>query len=66
MYFAAIGEADIILIDFKTDAADAEQLKQRYAEQLHAYKRALHLLWPDKHVRGYLYSFHLDNYVEIN
>lgn len=66
MDFAAIGEADIILIDFKTDAADAEQLKQRYAEQLHAYKRALHLLWPDKHVRGYLYSFHLDNYVEIN
>ena len=65
MDFAAIGETDIILIDFKTDAAEAEQLKQRYTEQIHAYRRALNLLWPDKTVMSYLYSFHLDDFVEI-
>lgn len=66
MDFVSIGEQDIILIDFKTDATlDAQELTKHYREQLHTYQRALQALYPRHQIHAYLYSFALNQMLPI-
>lgn len=64
--FAAIGD-DVIIIDFKTDAVDdAKALAAMYADQLFAYEKAMTQLYPDKHIRTYLYSLRLHQMIAVS
>ncbi|AMC92471.1 hypothetical protein AOC36_00220 [Erysipelothrix larvae] len=58
-------EDTIILVDYKTDNADFETLKQRYTSQLQVYKQALLKLEHSKSIQTYIYSFHNNDYLEI-
>ncbi len=66
MDFVAIGDSDIILIDFKTDHADDNTIKERYTDQLLEYKKALHILYPDKSITAYAWSFHNNHEIRID
>ncbi len=64
--FVAIGENEIILIDFKSDAnVDEEELRQRYTKQLEIYKVALEKAYPSHSIQSFLYSFFLGKEVSI-
>ncbi len=58
MDFVAVGDDEVILIDFKTDRLSNEQIREIYAPQLAAYTKACEYFWPDKTVRTYAYSLH--------
>ena len=65
MDFVAIGDNQIILIDFKTDNAPVNEIVRRYTQQITAYKKALRILYPDKQITAYLWSFHNDQEIKI-
>ncbi len=56
--FAAVGQDEVILIDYKTDRADIQEIKRRYSDQLNAYRKALRILEPGKTITVYAWSFH--------
>lgn len=57
---------EIIIIDFKTDALDKEEdFKKLYTSQVSQYKEAMKILYPEKSVTTYIYSFHLENIIKI-
>ncbi|HZJ86969.1 MAG TPA: 3'-5' exonuclease, partial [Erysipelothrix sp.] len=66
-----VKEDEVIIIDYKTDVEDVDDpsminiLKNRYTDQLTAYKKALEIEYPDKKIHAYVYSFMLEEYVEI-
>lgn len=63
--YLSIGEK-IVLIDFKSDYVETEDiLIERYHSQIESYKIALTLLFPNKEIETYLYSFHLSKMIEI-
>ena len=66
MDMVAIGEKEIILIDFKTDRKTEDELIETYKEQLYAYKKALSMLYPDKKVEAWIYAFHLGKEIRID
>lgn len=56
----------IHILDFKTDyVMDMIQLKERYHTQLETYARAMQQIYPDKHIRTWIYSFTLQEIGEI-
>lgn len=64
--FIAINESKCILIDFKTDKNITKQeLIHRYHSQIETYRLALSILYPNTVVTSYLYSFALEEYIEI-
>lgn len=64
--FVAIGDQDIILIDFKSDSnVDEMELQKRYAKQIALYKTALKKAYPQHSIKSYLYSFYLGKEVEL-
>ncbi len=65
MDFVSILDDKIILVDYKTDHADEETIKERYTKQLNAYKKALNTLYENKDVKAYAYSFYLNKAIEI-
>ena len=66
MDYVAQDETEVILIDFKSDRhAQADQLKTLYARQISIYLRCLHEMIPDKTIHAYLYSFDLDQFIEM-
>ncbi len=66
MDFVAMNEQEIIIIDFKTDYVENEQiLKDMYIEQMHTYKRAMQILYPDMKIKTFLYSLHFHKEIEI-
>ena len=65
MDFIAISDADVILIDFKTDRISDAALKDRYQEQIDAYRSALEILYPEKRITAYLWSLPQKHEVEI-
>ena len=65
MDFIAISDADVILIDFKTDRIFDAALKDRYQEQIDAYRSALEILYPEKRITAYLWSLPQKHEVEI-
>ena len=65
MDFLSIGDV-ITLIDFKSDAVEDESiLIDRYTSQLTAYTKACRLLFKDKMIRTYIYSFSLSEMIEM-
>ena len=65
MDFAAIGRDRIILIDFKTDRASEEEIRNMYSPQLNAYRSVLAHFYPDHHIDAYAWSFHHSKAIEI-
>lgn len=66
MDFVAFEKDTIHIVDFKTDMIDSmEQLESLYKDQLSVYKKAMEVIYPDKKVKTYLYSFHLGKLWEI-
>lgn len=56
----------IHILDFKTDyVMDMIQLKERYHTQLETYARAMQQIYPDRHIRTWIYSFTLQEIGEI-
>lgn len=58
MDFVAIGDDEVLLLDFKTDALANDEIKMRYQDQIHAYTEALHVLYPQKRITPAIYSLH--------
>lgn len=65
MDLVATNDNHVILVDFKTDATDAQTIRERYDSQIQGYKKALTLIYPDKELRAYIYSFSLQTYLEF-
>lgn len=65
MDFVAIGEKEIILVDYKTDNASIEEIKKRYTPQLSTYMEALNVMYPNVPVKAYAYSLHHQKLIEI-
>ncbi|NBK97100.1 MAG: helicase [Erysipelotrichia bacterium] len=67
MDYVSILNTEIILIDFKSDRyVSADELVKRYHVQLETYQKALTILYPDKIVNAYLYSFELQQMIPIH
>ncbi|MBQ3460243.1 MAG: UvrD-helicase domain-containing protein [Solobacterium sp.] len=66
MDFAAIGKYEIILIDFKTDRASEEEIREMYAPQLNTYRMVLQHFFPGHSVTAYAWSFHNDKAIQIS
>ena len=59
-------ENDIIIIDFKTDKINDENvLKTRYSQQLDLYAKALSEIFLKPVSKKILYSFHLKKCIEV-
>ena len=65
MDFVAFGDDEILLIDFKTDAAPMEEIRRRYSNQLRIYRRALQILKPGITVSAFAWSLHNSEAIEI-
>lgn len=65
MDFIAVGNTQVILIDFKTDRIPDAALKERYQGQIDAYVTALKILYPDKIITAYLWSLPQKHEVKI-
>ena len=64
--FVAMDATQIILFDFKTDAISSlEELLPLYQDQLFAYEKAMHLLYPEKQIFLYLYSLKLHQEIKV-
>ena len=66
MDFAAIGKDEIVLIDFKTDRASEEEIREMYAPQLNTYRMVLQHFYPGYAVTAYAWSFHNDKAIQIS
>lgn len=57
----------ISILDFKTDTVQSEtELIDKYHAQLDTYKKAIHLIEPDKKIKTYIYSFHLRKIIPLD
>ena len=57
---------EITIIDYKTDFIHSiSQLKKRYSRQLELYRHGAKQLFGTENVKCILYSFHLDEYIEV-
>lgn len=66
MDYIAILDHLLILIDFKSDRnAEIKDLLNRYHMQLETYQKALHLMYPQKEIHAYIYSFELKQMIAI-
>ncbi|TDW19793.1 ATP-dependent helicase/nuclease subunit A [Breznakia blatticola] len=66
MDYLAIDETDVIMIDFKSDrGVDEQVLYTRYHQQIKAYQKALHILYPTKNIQTYIYAFELAKMILI-
>ena len=58
---------EVLIIDFKSDLhTSAEKLISRYAVQLKDYRSVIEKQYPDKKIRTLIYSFDLNDYIEVN
>lgn len=65
MDFVAIGDGEINVVDFKTDNKTSIQLVDAYSSQLDLYKKALSKMYSDHTIHGYIYSFHLNDFIKL-
>ena len=66
MDFVSVCDDKVIMIDFKSDRnVDENELITRYKEQIDAYTHALHMLYPDKTIESYIYSFELKTMIAL-
>ncbi len=65
MDFVCFQDTTIYIVDFKTDAVEEKELKQRYKEQLGMYHKALKILYPTHKIQPAIYSLHLHKMINI-
>lgn len=66
MDYVSLLDEQIILIDFKSDRySDEKTLLSHYRKQLETYEKALHILYPNKVIHTYLYSFELQAMIKV-
>lgn len=66
MDFVAVSDNVVTVIDFKSDRhVDEQILVERYHSQVAAYVHALHKLYPNHRIQAFLYSFDLNQMIEI-
>lgn len=66
MDYIALDERDVWLIDFKSDRLTHEKkLRELYSRQLDLYHRCLEVIYPSKTIHSFLYSFDLDQFIEM-
>lgn len=64
--YLAIKKDDVYIVDFKTDnLVDEKELLARYTTQLSFYKKALRPIFIDKNIKAFIYSFYLDQFIEM-
>ncbi|NLA77994.1 MAG: UvrD-helicase domain-containing protein [Erysipelothrix sp.] len=62
----AQSETQNIIVDFKSDrVADEKELVARYQAQLDRYKHTLNVLYPQHETIAYIYSLHLNQYIQV-
>ena len=62
----SVAQDDVYIIDFKSDKnTTREKLVSRYQQQQNAYYRVVKKYYTNKDVKMYLYSFDLDEYIEV-
>ena len=67
MDFVSMHDDEIIIMDFKTDRLDGEDdFINTYQKQLALYRKAMHILYPDKTIHTYIYSFHLSSMIVVD
>ncbi|MBR5208160.1 MAG: hypothetical protein IKV65_06635, partial [Erysipelotrichaceae bacterium] len=65
--YLAVSDKDVTLIDFKSDRHVSDEiLIQRYSDQINAYIKALHQLYPTHKISAYLYSFELKHMIKMD
>ena len=61
----SIGD-EIFVIDFKSDRhTSPEKLRERYSDQLNAYKQIVEMAYPQREVIAKIYSFELKEFMQI-
>lgn len=63
--FYAVSDKEVILVDYKTDSEQLEDIGSEYFEQINAYKLILQNMYPNKLIKTYIYSLHLHKALEI-
>lgn len=64
--YLAVSENEVIIIDFKSNKhTSADKLVEMYREQIMMYMKAMQVIYPDRHVKGYIYSLSLQKEIEI-
>ena len=63
--FLAVNDDSVVLVDFKSDNASKDELKDRYFEQIERYKNALSIMYPEHQIQSFIYSFSLNEYMPI-
>lgn len=66
MDYVSISDHKIILVDFKSDRhISVNELIKRYHLQIETYKKALTILYPNKQINAFIYSFELKKMIEL-
>ena len=63
MDFVAEDPDKVIMIDFKTDDANDAEIRTKYQAQIDTYRRALEILYPERVIETYGYSFHNEDFI---
>ncbi len=64
--FISIFDDKVLIIDFKSDSIkSSSELVEKYREQLNSYKECVRIIFPNKAVETYLYSFSINQFIQI-
>ncbi|MCR5795352.1 MAG: UvrD-helicase domain-containing protein [Solobacterium sp.] len=63
--FLAVSDSECVIIDFKTDSAPAAEIIRRYSAQLNTYRHVVRMMYPQKKISVYAWSFHNDTEILI-
>lgn len=58
-------ESSIYIVDYKTDILDASKLISLYSSQLKQYQSIIQKVYPNKTIELYIYSLHLNEYIQL-
>lgn len=64
--FVAIDDSSLFIVDFKSDTyVTEEDLILRYKDQINIYAESLQMIYPNKQINQYIYSFALEKFIEL-
>lgn len=55
----------IYIVDYKTDMLSANELSNLYSNQINQYSHIIAKVYPNKTIKSYIYSLHLNEYILI-
>ncbi|MEG2684637.1 MAG: PD-(D/E)XK nuclease family protein, partial [Erysipelotrichaceae bacterium] len=65
MDFVGVSANQVVLIDYKSDTYNDEaKFLSSYSEQLNLYTEALKLMYANRTIESYIYSFHLNKFIK--